>query len=73
MRILIMVHSLTGGGAERVAALWATGFAQRGHEVGMVLNCKKDTPVTYAVPDSMSVEEYFDELIAQVHEDYANL
>ena len=50
-----MVHNLTGGGAERVAALWATGFIQRGYKVGMVLNCKKNTPVTYAVPDSVKM------------------
>lgn len=46
-----MVHNLTGGGAERVAALWATGFVERGYEVGMVLNCKKNTPRTYHIPD----------------------
>ena len=50
-----MVHNLTGGGAERVAALWATGFVQRGHEVAMVLNCKKETPITYAVPGSVKM------------------
>lgn len=50
MKVLIMVHSLTGGGAERVAALWTKGFVKRGHEVGVVLNCKKNTPVTYAIP-----------------------
>lgn len=36
MNILIMVHSLTGGGAERVAALWASGFANRGDSVTLV-------------------------------------
>ena len=53
MKIVIMVHRLTGGGAERVAALWATGFAERGHEVSMVVNTlsKKDT--TYAIPPSV--------------------
>lgn len=50
MKILIMVHNLTGGGAERVAALWASGFVERGYEVGMVLNCSEDTPMTYQVP-----------------------
>lgn len=49
-KILIMVHNLTGGGAERVAALWAKGFVDRGYDVGMVLNCYKDTPITYKVP-----------------------
>lgn len=53
MKIIICVHNLTGGGAERVAALWATGFAERGHEVAVVLNCRKGTPVTYGVPGSV--------------------
>ena len=55
MKILIMVHNLTGGGAERVAALWATGFTQLGYEVGMVLSCKKHTPITYTVPNSVKM------------------
>ncbi len=55
MRILIMVHSLTGGGAERVAALWAKGFVERGYEVGMVLSCSENTPITYKVPDTIKI------------------
>lgn len=53
MRILIMVHNLTGGGAERVASLWATGFIQRGYEVGILLNERKGTPITYHIPESV--------------------
>ena len=49
MRILILVHSLTGGGAERVASLWVNGFVERGNEVGVVLNCPKYTPQTYSI------------------------
>lgn len=37
MRISILVHSLTEGGAERVATLWANGFRKRGHEVQIVI------------------------------------
>lgn len=51
MRILILVHSFTGGGAERVASLWVNGFVERGDEVGVVLNCPKDTPQTYSIPN----------------------
>ena len=32
-----MVHNLTGGGAERVAALWASGFVERGDTVTLVI------------------------------------
>lgn len=63
MRILIMVHSLTGGGAERVAALWATGFVERGYEVGIVLNCGKSTPITYHVPDKVKIYNLSDNLL----------
>lgn len=50
MKILIFVRSLTGGGEQRVASLWATGFAERGHDVGMVLGCSKNLPITYKIP-----------------------
>lgn len=49
MRIAILVYSLTGGGAERVAALWAKGFAERGHQV-MVVVYNDLLPVSYALP-----------------------
>lgn len=55
IKILIMVHNLTGGGAERVAALWAKGFVERGYKVGMVLNCYKNTPITYKVPNAVQM------------------
>ena len=54
-RVLIMCHSLTGGGAERVAALWASGFVERGFEVGFVLNCRKNVPITYPLPDKVHI------------------
>ena len=55
MKILILVHNLTGGGGERVASLWATGFVERGYEVGMVLNSKRSTPITFSVPDAVKI------------------
>lgn len=60
MKILILVHSLTGGGAERVAALWATGLMERGHQVGMVLSCGKSTPITYIIPENVKIHHIFD-------------
>ena len=50
-----MVSKLTGGGAERVAALWAKGFVQEGHEVGMVLSCSREVPITYEVPNNVKI------------------
>ncbi|MBR2153586.1 MAG: glycosyltransferase [Bacteroidaceae bacterium] len=45
-----MVHKLTGGGAERVAALWIYGFTNHGHDVRVVMNCQHGTPITYQIP-----------------------
>lgn len=53
MRLMILVHNLTGGGAERVASLWATGFCDRGYDVGIVFDCRHDTPITYPIPDQV--------------------
>ena len=47
MRVLIAVRNLTGGGAERVASLWANGFADRGHHVSVVTYMRKNDKVTY--------------------------
>ena len=54
MRILIFVTRLTGGGAERVASLWANGFVQRGHEVGLVVKWR-DLSHTYPLSDQIQV------------------
>ena len=43
-----MLIDLLGGGAERVAALWANGFCKRGREVVVVINDDK-SPQTYAL------------------------
>ena len=67
MKILIIVNKLTGGGAERVAALWATGFVERGYEVGMVLSCSEDTPVTYKVPDNVKIYRLHSWLAARLY------
>ena len=49
MNILILVKTLTFGGAERVASLWANGFANHGHNV-CVCTCRRDNvPDTYQV------------------------
>ena len=53
MKIAIMVNRLTGGGAERVAALWATGFAEKGHEVSVVVNSLAASDTTYFIPASV--------------------
>ena len=54
MRILIFVTRLTGGGAERVATLWANGFVNRGHEVGLVVKCR-DISHTYPLSNQVKV------------------
>lgn len=54
MKIVILVHNLTGGGAERVAALWAKGFSTRGYEVTLILFDDK-SPVSYNLPKNVKV------------------
>lgn len=55
MKILIIVHNLTGGGAERVAAMWANGFIEAGNNVTLVLSDNK-SPVTYDVSTEVGFE-----------------
>ena len=55
MKIAILVHNLTGGGAERVAAMWATGFCQKAYEVTLILFDSK-SPLTYNVPKQVSIQ-----------------
>jgi glycosyltransferase involved in cell wall biosynthesis len=50
MNILILVTKLSFGGAERVASLWANGFANNGHNVS-VCTCRKKS-----IPDSYSLD-----------------
>ena len=41
-KIVILVYRLTGGGAERVASLWASGFAERGYDVTIITSTGKN-------------------------------
>lgn len=54
MKIVIMVQRLTNGGAEHVAAMWAQGFCQKGHEVIVVIH-DENAPVTYQLPPNVSL------------------
>lgn len=54
MRIAICVNKLTGGGAERVASLWAKGFCQQGNEVCVIITDKK-APITYEIPREVKI------------------
>ena len=46
-KIVILVYRLTGGGAERVASLWATGFAERGYDVTVITTTGEKENLTY--------------------------
>ena len=48
MKIIICCLNLYGGGAERVASLWANGFHSRGHEVILFL---AEDKITYDIPN----------------------
>lgn len=43
MKILVFVHNLTGGGAERVAASWSNGLSRLGHEVTVLADFTNQT------------------------------
>jgi glycosyltransferase involved in cell wall biosynthesis len=49
MNILVCVHNLAGGGAERVASLWLKMFVSLGHNVS-VITCDRYVRNTYAIP-----------------------
>lgn len=54
MKIVLLVYCLTGGGAERVAALWARGFAERGYQVTVVV-FNDLLPVSYVLPRNVQL------------------
>lgn len=54
MNILICVWRLTHGGAERVASLWAQGFANQGHSVSFLLG-SYSSPITYEIPQNSKI------------------
>ena len=49
-KILLYVHGLTGGGAERVWALLASGLSRRGHDVLLVTDFTASANATYIDP-----------------------
>lgn len=57
MKIFIVCNKLGGGGAERVAALLATGFSLKGHEVYIITNLfdKRD----YSVANQVALLQLF--------------
>ena len=55
MKIFICVYNLFNGGAERVASLWANGFAERGDDVTIVL-AEKEIKKDYMVARNVAIE-----------------
>ena len=56
MKIVIVVSKLTGGGAERVAAMWANGFVKLNNNVTMVLTGRAMAH-TYPISSSVIIKE----------------
>jgi glycosyltransferase involved in cell wall biosynthesis len=50
-RLAFYIHSMHGGGAERVSALVASGFARRGYAVDLVLNRAEGPHMTFVTKD----------------------
>ena len=59
MRIQIFVQSLSVGGAERVAAMWANGFVNNGNKVSVVLARPLDFPRTYDVSSNINITSIY--------------
>ena len=53
MKLAIMVHNLTGGGAERVAALWANGFVEKGDSVTLII--QESSNIKYPVSKDIDI------------------
>lgn len=53
-KIVIIVHNLTGGGAERVASLWANGFNARGYDVTVIIY-DYFAPITYKLNENVKL------------------
>lgn len=51
-KIVLIVHNLTGGGAERVASLWANGFNTRGYNVTVIIY-DRFSSITYLLNDGV--------------------
>ena len=50
-RLAFYMHSMRGGGAERVSALAASGFAKRGYDVDLVLNRAEGPHMAFVAPE----------------------
>lgn len=56
MKILFFTYGIVGGGAERVTSIIANGLAERGHNVGIVIN---DVPLAYHISNKVKIYNYF--------------
>lgn len=65
MKIVICVHNLANGGAERVASLWASGFSKDGNEVIVILT-DKEKRVEFALPENIKIENLWAKGISPV-------
>jgi len=67
MRILLLSHNLTNGGAERVASLWANGFSKKGHNVFFVVSCRKDCCQTYQLNSNVIRENIYNSIFNRLY------
>lgn len=57
MKIFIVCNKLGGGGAERVAALWATGFSRKKHQVYLITDLLEK--IDYSVAEEVTLLQLF--------------
>lgn len=60
MKIMISLSTLQGGGAERVAVVWANTFVKMGHQVVLATNVdKSEAPFVYTVDKNVTIVKCF--------------
>lgn len=57
MKIFIVCSLLGGGGAERVAVMWANGFSRKNHQVYLIANLLEK--IDYAADDQVTLLQLF--------------
>lgn len=64
MKIMLVLQSLVGGGAERVAVVLAEALVRKGHEVLLVSDkTRSDEPFVYAIDARVRMIRYFGEKV----------
>ena len=65
-KVMLAISTLTGGGAERVASVWANQLIKKGYEVGFLLYCRSQNE--YPVSSKAKINT-----LAETYDDYKEM